>query len=222
VASRGNPEFAVIGLGRFGSAVALTLVERGYSVLGIDRDPALVQTLADQLTQTVALDATDDNALHDIDIASFDTVIVSMGHHFENAVLITAALKALGVATVITKALTERQRAILLKVGADRVVLPEIEAGTRLAFDLTATEMFSSVLLGPDHSITEVRLPPTWIGRTVAEVDLRRRHQVTLLAVRHDHTVTVSLPSDYRFAEEDRLVVLGANQALARLIEPRQ
>lgn len=221
MASHGKPEFAVIGLGRFGSAVALTLADRGYSVLGIDRDPTLVQALADKLTQTVALDATNEDALNDIDIASFDTVIVSMGHHFENAILITATLKSLGVANVITKALTERQRAILLRVGADRVVLPEIEAGERLAFDLTATEMFSSIILGPDHSITEISVPQSWIGRSLAEIDLPRHYQVTLLAVRHDHTVRVSPGLEYRLAEGDHLVILADHSALTRLTELR-
>jgi trk system potassium uptake protein TrkA len=116
--------------------VALALAEQGYSVLGIDRDRDLVQRLADDLTQTVALDATDDDALRAVDITSFETVVVAIGTDFESNLMATTALKALGVRTVICKALTERQQTILLRVGADRVVLPEYEAGRRLADDL--------------------------------------------------------------------------------------
>jgi len=95
----GKPEFAVIGLGRFGSSLALTLAERGFSVLGIDRDRSIVQALADRLTQTVALDSTDEQALRAVDIPSFDTVVVAIGSNFEANLLTTVAVKSLGVPT---------------------------------------------------------------------------------------------------------------------------
>ncbi len=134
----GKPEFAVIGLGRFGSSLALTLAERGFSVLGIDRDRSIVQALAGRLTQTVALDSTDEQALRAVDIPSFDTVVVAIGSNFEANLLTTVAVKSLGVPHVICKATTDRQRTILLRVGADRVILPEHEAGCRLAQELAA------------------------------------------------------------------------------------
>lgn len=101
-------EFAVIGLGRFGASLALTLMQRGFNVLGIDRDPEIVQRLADQITQTVALDATGEDALRAVGIASFDTVVVAIGSNFESNLLATVALKAIGVKQVFCKALTER------------------------------------------------------------------------------------------------------------------
>jgi trk system potassium uptake protein TrkA len=131
VSSGGNrDEFAVIGLGRFGSSLARTLVSRGASVLGIDRSPEPVQELADELTQTVVLDATNEAALREVDIAVFSTVIVAIGSNFEANLLTTVALRELGVNNIICKALNLRQRDILLKVGANRVVLPEYEAAT--------------------------------------------------------------------------------------------
>jgi trk system potassium uptake protein TrkA len=132
----GPREYAVIGLGRFGSSLTLRLIELGHSVLGIDRNRELVQRLADDLTQTAVLDASDDEALRDIDITAFDAVVVAIGADFESNLMTTTALKALGVSLVICKALSDRQRTILLRVGADRVILPEIEAGQRLADDL--------------------------------------------------------------------------------------
>ena len=142
MARNNQPEFAVIGLGRFGSSLALTLAGRGYTVVGIDRDRALVQEFADELTQTVALDATDEDALRAIDIASFDTVVVAIGADFESNLMATVALKSLGVRHIVCKALSERQQAILLKVGADRVVLPEYEAA---AFKLTKVGQISPI-----------------------------------------------------------------------------
>lgn len=132
-------EVAVIGLGRFGSAVALALAEAGCAVVGIDRSRALVQELADQLADVVQADATDEDALRQLGIADFDVVVVGIGADFESNLLITVALKEFGVPHVISKALSTRQAAILLKVGADQVVLPEQEAGKRLANDLLAS-----------------------------------------------------------------------------------
>ena len=134
-----KPEFAVIGLGRFGSSLALTLVKNGYTVLGLDRDRELVQSLADDITQTVALDATDEDALREVDITAYSTVVVAIGNDFESSVLTTVTLKDLGVGNIVCKALDDRQRSVLLKVGADSVVLPEHEAGQRLAYTLTDT-----------------------------------------------------------------------------------
>jgi trk system potassium uptake protein TrkA len=133
----GRPrEYAVIGLGRFGSSLALRLIELGHSVLGIDRDREIVQRLADDLTQTAVLDASDEVALQDVGITAFDAVIVAIGADFESNLMATTALKGLAVPLVIAKALSDRQRTILLRVGADRVILPEIEAGQRLADEL--------------------------------------------------------------------------------------
>lgn len=214
-----KPEIAVIGLGRFGSSLALTLAAGGCRVLGIDRDRALVQHLADDLTQTVALDATDEDALRAIDITAFDAVVVAIGADFESNLMATVALKSLGVRRVICKALTERQKAILLKVGADQVVLPEHEAGQRLAQSLTMPLLLEQFALGNKHTLTELRVPSSFVGQTLREVDLRGRFGVTLLAVKRADDLIISPPADHRFAAEDLLVAIGANEQIARLSE---
>jgi trk system potassium uptake protein len=119
-----NPEFAVIGLGRFGNAVAMTLAERGLTVLGIDRDQRIVQNLSEDITQTITLDVNDEDALREADIQLYDTVVVTLERDFKSKLLTTLTLKALGVRRVICTAASERERAILLKTGADQVVLP--------------------------------------------------------------------------------------------------
>ena len=151
-----KPEFAVIGLGRFGTSLALTLVENGYVVLGIDRNRELVQSLADEITMTVALDATDEDALREVDISAYDTVVVAIGDDFESSILTTVTLKDLGVRQIVCKAQDERQSSVLLKVGADRVVLPESEAGERLAYLLTVPLTLGQLAVGSDHSIMEL------------------------------------------------------------------
>lgn len=210
-------EYAVIGLGRFGSSLALTLADLGYSVLGADRDAELVQRYADQITQTVVLDATNENALREIDIASFDTVIVAIGNNFEANLMATLALKSMGVRTIICKALTERQRDVLLRVGADRVILPEYEAGRRLAQELAGTGSIDQLDLGPGQSIAELRAPHSMVGRSLQHADLRGRFNVSVLVVKRGEALTVSPAGNFMLREGDVLVVVGANDDISRL-----
>lgn len=215
----GKREFAVIGLGRFGTSLALSLVGRGFTVLGIDRDRDIVQRLSDQCTQVVSLDSTDEDALRAIDIASFDTVVVAIGSNFEANLMTTVALKSLGVRHVVCKTLTERQRAILERVGADRVVLPEHEAGRRLAKTLTTPAILDHLELEPGFSITELHVPQSMVGHTLIEADLRRRFGITVLAVKRGPALTISPSTSYTFDDEDLLVVIGADESIERLNE---
>lgn len=214
-----KPEFAVIGLGRFGSSLAQALTERGYHVLGIDQDRNLVQAIADEITQAVAMDATDEDALKAVDIRSFDTVIVAIGTDFEANLLTTLALKALGVRRVICKALSQRHRTALLAVGADQVVLPEYDSARRLAASLTLPHIFDQLTLSNDYSISEMWVPPSLVGQTLRSADLRKRLGVTLVAVKRGDELIVSPPVDLVFADGDVLAIIGHNDAIARLAE---
>jgi K+ transport systems, NAD-binding component len=212
-------EFAVIGLGRFGSSVALTLMSRGHSVLGIDRDPEIVQDLSDRLTQAVALDSTDEAALQAVDIASFRTVVIGIGTNFEANLMTMAAVKSLCTSTVICKATTERQRDILLKLGADRVVLPEFEAGARLAENLAHPGQINSMDVGSDYCITEMRAPSETYGRMLHDASFTRRYHVFVVAVRRGSRVIPTPPPDFEVAAGDTLVVLGAADEILRLTD---
>ncbi|WP_129627916.1 potassium channel family protein [Candidatus Oscillochloris fontis] len=210
----GKPEFAVIGLGRFGSSVALSLINRGYIVLGIDRDPEIVQRLSDRMTQIISMDTTSEEALRAVDIRSFDTVVVAIGAHFENNLLTTVALKSLGVRRVVCKALNERQQHILLKVGADQVVLPEHEAGMRLAVRLADPLVLDHLDLGPGFSVAEVRVPRRFVGQSLAKSDLRRLYGINVLAVRRGQHLIVTPPADLIFNAEDQMLVIGSDDSI--------
>lgn len=206
-----NREFAVIGLGRFGSGVALSLEANGHHVLGLDQDPEIVQQLADRITHVAALDATDEKALQAVDITSFDTVIVAIGNDFEANVLTTVALKNLGVRHIICKVLTRRQRQILLQVGADRAIQPEFDAGQRLADELSAPAILERIPLGPNHSIAELLVPPDLMHQSLAQIDLRNRYGVTVLLVKRGNALDVSPPANFVLQPDDLLVVMGSN-----------
>lgn len=202
-------EFAVIGLGRFGSGVALQLEENGYHVLGIDMDEEIVQRMAPLITHVASLDSTDEEALNAIDILSFDTVVVAIGEDFEANLLTTVALKNLGVRQVISKAPTNRQVNILSRIGADRVIQPEYEAGKRLAQELSTPAILEKVALGPDHSLVEVVVPDKFSNQTILQSHIRQKYGVSILLVKRGDEVFVSPRADFILLPDDLLVIIG-------------
>jgi trk system potassium uptake protein TrkA len=212
-------EFAVIGLGRFGRAVVRTLNEKGFSVLGIDRDAATVQYISESCTQAVVVDSTSEESLRALDIASFDTVIVAIGSDFESNLITTVVLKALGVRRVVCKALSQRQKDILLRVGADQVILPEADAGRRLALELAAPNLLEQISFGDSHSVLELRVPSSMTGKTLAELDLRNNYGANVVAVRHETSVTVAPRADQVLSENDIIVVIGRTERINKLTD---
>src|SRR5512139_1951728 len=177
-------EFAVIGLGRFGTALARTLLARGNTVLGIDSDRAVLQPLSDELTEALILDATDEDALRSVDIALYDAVVVAINDDFEDELLATLTLKSLGVKRVVGVASDDRQKTILLKVGADEVVMPEHDSGERLGLLLSLPHLVNHLTLDNEHTIAEMHMPRAFADRTVEEVDHTTTFNVTLLAIK--------------------------------------
>jgi trk system potassium uptake protein TrkA len=214
-----NNEYVVIGLGRFGSSLARELTKRGASVLGIDRDPELVQRYAEEITETVTLDSTDESALSEVDVFSYKTVIVAIGDNFEASLITTSILKQHNVPQVIAKALTERQKDILGRMGADRVILPEHEAGEWLSHQLLHPGVIEYFDIGPNFTISEVTLPESWVGRMLQDLDLRKRCNATILVVKRGASVTVVPPSGFVFEKNDVIVVFGPNKMIDEIYE---
>lgn len=207
----------VVGLGRFGASLALKLTQLGHSVLAIDANSALVQDLSSDLPGAVALDATDEHALRELGVEYFETGIVAIGDDFENSVLATSLLKDMGVKRVICKAVTVRQQRILQRVGADLVVLPEHEAGERLAAELaTPGKVLERLELQPGISVSEIMCPPQLVDRTLASLDLRRKLGVTVVAIKGPRSLVMPDPHESLQAG-DLLVVIGTDADVARL-----
>ncbi|MBL8062651.1 MAG: TrkA family potassium uptake protein, partial [Anaerolineales bacterium] len=140
-----------------------------------------------------------------------DVCIVAIGSDFENNILTTTALKSVGVKRIICKALTERQRSVLLRVGADKVVLPESEAGYRLALELSNPNLLDRIPLGAEHCVVELSIPQSLAGKTIYQADLRRRFGVTVVAVKRGEAVIVAPPADFGLLKDDLIVVIGTN-----------
>lgn len=209
-------EFVIIGLGRFGSTLARRLEEMGFAVLAIDGQMGPVQEIAPDVTQAVMLDATNEAALQEADVTAFDTAVVAVGNDFEATVLIYDLLKQLGVRQVICRADTNRQREILLRLGADRVITPVSDSGIRLAEELAFPAIINQLSLNPEYSIAEVVLPPPLAGKRVGEADFAGLYQLTLLVLKRQDELIISPADDVVFQPTDTLVILGAHDDLSR------
>ena len=209
-----NNEYVVIGLGRFGSSLARELTKKGASVLGIDRDAELVQRYADEITETVTLDSTDEDALGEVDVFSYKTVIVAIGNNFEASLITTSILKTKNVFHVIAKAMTERQKEILERMGADKVILPEHEAGQWLAHQLMHPGVIEYFGLGTKFTISEMSLPAEWEGKMIREIDLRAKCGATIVVVKRGEGIEIVPAPGYVLMQGDEIVVCGPNKSI--------
>lgn len=210
-------QFAVIGLGRFGSSVAKTLHTAGYQVLGIDEEEERVRTNLDNCTRAVEADATDEQALRALGIRNFDTVIVGIGGDIQSSILVTLMLKELGVKQVVVKAQSDLHGKVLYKVGADRVVFPERDMGSRVARSLVASNILEYIELAPDFSILEFMVSDKMIGKTLRQLDVRNRFGANIIAIKRGEDFELALQADHAVREGDVLVLVGKNEDLKRL-----
>lgn len=210
--------YMVIGLGRFGTAVAMKLQELGNEVLVMDEKPEHVQRLSNLVTYAVVGDARDEEVLKSLGASSFDCAIVAIGTDLAASILVTLNLKSLGVAKVVCKAQDSRQAQALEKVGADRVVIPEREMGEKLAQNLASSGVLDYTELSRNCGIVEIKTPKAWIGKDLRQIDARVKYGVTVIAVREaDGDITVFVRPDQPFGAEDILVLLGNNDDLNRV-----
>jgi len=215
--------FAVIGLGRFGSAMASTLAQLGQEVIGIDNSEDQVQAMADIVGQTVQLEATDARALRTAGVADVDVAVISIGENIEASLLVVMQVKDLGVPTIIAKAVTPLHGRILERLGVTRVIYPERDMAVRVAHSLVVPNVTDYIELSKDFSIVELPAPREWVGKTLKELALRPRFGLTLIAIKRrsqtgDGEITnVSPSADDRILDNDQLALLGDNDRLAQL-----
>jgi len=209
----------VIGLGRFGSAAARELHRVGHEVLAVDRDEATVNDIAREVTHAVQLDAADEAALTAVGARDFGAAIIAIGSSAEASIFATMALKKLGVPIVVAKAATPLHGAILERVGADRVVYPEQETGTRVAHSFAIPNILDYFDIAPQFGIERIRPPRSFVGRTLREIDLQGRLKLTPIALRRGANVIVNPHHDERVHEADEIILIGRDDHLEQLAE---
>jgi len=176
--------YAVIGLGRFGRQLARALTQAGVEVIAIDRDRQLIEQIADEVTQAVRLDSTDEDALRGQGIDQVDAAVVGIGEDFESNVLTTVLLKSLGVGCIYARADHDMHARILKRVGADEIIFPEEEAAQRWAYRLVAPQIGEKLEFAPGFSVAQYGAPPSFEGKTLLELQLRKKHRVNIIGIR--------------------------------------
>lgn len=209
--------YIVIGLGRFGSEVACRLHELGCEVLAVDTNDESVQHISNEVTHAVVADARDKEVLRALGASKFDCAIIAIGGSLADSVLATMNVKELGIAKVVCKAHDETHRQVLLKLGADQVVIPEQEHAARLARSLSSRNVLDYIELSADYGIVEVPAPKSWVGKSLKELNVRAQMGLNILAVRQGKKINVSPAAEYPVSENDIMVVLGDTRALEKV-----
>ena len=213
--------FLIIGLGRFGRAVACELASLGQEVLAIDNSEENVQHIADSVTQAICGDAQDESVLASLGVGNFDCCVVAIGTDIEASILITVMLKELGAKQVVCKALSALHARVLERVGADRVIQPEKEIGQRLAQHLGRANVIDYIGVSDVFSILEIKTPRSWVGKSLGQLGVRAKYDINVLAIRHGEggAVDVTPRPDDRISENDLLLILGTNDKVDKVVE---
>ena len=201
--------YILIGLGRFGSETAGKLCEEGCEVLAIDNNSELVQQISGRVTHAVVADARDKEVLRVFGVSDFDCGIVAIGDSLADSVLATMNLKELGIPYLVCKARDETHRQVLLKLGADRVVIPEQEYASRLARNLASMNVLDYIELSDEYGIIEVAAPSRWYNQNLRKLNVRAKLGINIIAVKRDGHINISPAADFEILQGDILVVLG-------------
>ena len=211
----GKRQYAVIGLGRFGTSVAHRLYTAGQEVLGIDVNEERVENAELSVTHAIMADTTEEETLKSIGIRNFDCVIVAIGNDMQSSILTTLLLKELGVEKVIAKALNKNHGQVLTKVGADWVIYPERDMGERVANQLLSPNMLNYIELSKEYNIEEIILPMSMKGKSLRELDLRAKYNISVIAIVSNGEIIIAPSPDQDIHEKDMLLVVGNKEDLA-------
>lgn len=202
-------QFLVLGLGRFGSSLAVQLCRLGHEVLAVDSRAEHVDDIAPYVTQAVQANATDEEALDALGVSQFDAAIVSIGQNIRDSILVSVLCKEKGVPMVMAKAVDSLHAKVLEKVGVDRVVFPEQDMGQRVARSLVSPSIVDLMDLADGYQIAEVLVPEAWHHRSLVDVNVRRNYGLTVIGIRRGEGFLASPGADMVFEPEDVMVVLG-------------
>lgn len=209
--------YAVFGLGRYGKAVAKELVRSGAEVLAVDMEESIVNGASMEIPICKCADVTDAEVIRQLGIASIDVVIIAMANSLEASVMATMLCKEAGVKTVIAKCSNEMHRKILQKIGADKVVFPESESGTRLAKNLLCSSFVDIMELSKNVSMFEMDVKPEWEGKTLLELNLRKRYSINIVAICQGREVCTNIDPESILEKDMRLIVIANGEKLKKL-----
>ena len=209
--------YIVIGCGRFGASVATTMHLLGHQVMAIDKGEEIIQNISDKVTHAAIVDVTDEVALRSLGLGNFDVAIVAIGSDIRASIMATLIAKEMGVPHIVCKAKDELQAKVLYKIGADRVVFPERDMGVRVAHNLVSDNILDHIELDPEYSIVEIVTPNKWVGKTLIELDLRAKYEITVLAIKTGKSINVTPSPQEELKAGSILVVIGQNNSISAI-----
>ena len=213
-----DKQYLVIGCGRFGSSVAKKMCQLGNEVMVIDKDEDSINNIAELVTHTAIVDVTEERDLKSIGLGNFDVVIVAISSDIRASIMATVMAKEMGVPKVVCKAKDELQAKVLYKIGADKVVFPERDMGIRLAYNLASENILDQINLDPEYSIMEIVTPQNWVGKTIIELNLRAKYDITVLAVKTQSGLKVMPSPNYKMQEKNILIIIGNTDKISDII----
>ncbi len=222
-------KFAIIGLGRFGRKLAVSLASSGAEVIAIDKNRELVDEIRDMVSHAVRLDSTDEEALLAQGVDKIDVAVVGIGGEqggFESAILTVVNLKAIGVPLVYARAETHTAGEVFMKIGATDVIYPEVESAQRWTYKLIAPQISDKIDFAPGYSLAKLKAPASFDGRSLIDLQLRQKYNINLVAIKrgdncpdkkqHGQIINVPMPHTIIY-KDDMLMVAGSDPDLARL-----
>ena len=212
-----NKTYAVFGLGRYGIAVAKKLAGSGAQVLAVDINEEVVDSLANEVPYCKCADVTVPETFELLGIRNVDVAIIAMANSLEASVMAIALCKEAGVETVIAKCGSEMHGKIFTRVGADRVIFPESESGTRLAKNLLNSGFTDMVDLSEEVSMVESDVPDSWVDKNLIELNLRKKYGINVVAVRKGDEVSVNINPEEHLTKDMKLIVIAQTKTLAKL-----
>ena len=204
----------LIGMGKFGRTLGEKLLGMGDAVMIVDRNEDAINSLASKYTNALIANCMNEENLASMDVSSFDVCVVAVGDDFQSSLEITSLLKDLGAKRVISRATTDIQRKLLLRMGADEVIYPDMDIAEKLAVRLNSDNVINYIDIDADYSIFEMSVPAKWVGRKLVDVNPRGKFGMNILTVKKGRQVIASIDGNYVFEESDQIVVFGNTEQI--------
>ena len=206
----------LIGLGNFGKHIALQLNQLGHQVMAVDHNEERVNDAVDLVTSAQIGDSTNEEFLRSLGIDNYDVCIVAIGGDFQSSLETTCSLKEMGAKMVVSRAERDGQAKFLLRNGADEVIYPEKQVAKWAAIRYSSDHIFDYIELDETHSIFEVAVPRAWLGKTVVELDIRRKYGINIIGMKQNGKTNVTITPDTLLSEDKTLLVIGEDKALQK------
>lgn len=210
-------QYVVFGAGRFGRSIAVTLQSLGCEVIVVDKDPEVIQDVADEVSYAICADTADPDIFKDLGLKDLDGAIVAVTSSLEASIVTTMMCREMGIPRILAKAKNELHEKILRSVGATRVIYPEVEMGKRVAKYITADNFSDWIDLSPKYSLVEMTMPRKWEGKSLIELQIRERYHINVIGIKNENTLDVKIDPREPLPANAMLVVVGENRDLEAL-----